>query len=119
MRVSAMMDQRKTIETILRHLNLWSGLPVFKPSRSPPAVIPKHREAEACIASIRISNNAVPTAIFAESPGCIAARSSIKGARVWRAIASAPWRRDDLYRVQIFPSRRSARPLKRIGLPIR
>ena len=83
MRVSAMMDQRKTIETILRHLNLWSGLPVFKPSRSPPAVIPKHREAEACIASIRISNNAVPTAIFAESPGRIPSRSSIKGARVF------------------------------------
>ena len=46
MRVLAVIDRRKVIEKILRHLNLWSGLPAFLPSRGPPAVIPKHWEAD-------------------------------------------------------------------------
>ena len=46
MRVLAVIDQRKVIEEILRHLNLWSGLPSFLPSRGPPAVIPKYWEAD-------------------------------------------------------------------------
>jgi hypothetical protein len=46
MRVLAVIDQRRVIKKILRHLNLWSGLPVFLPSMGPPAVIPKHWEAD-------------------------------------------------------------------------
>jgi hypothetical protein len=30
----------------LLHLNLWSGVPAFLPSRGPPAAIPRHWEAD-------------------------------------------------------------------------
>ena len=46
MRVLAVIDQRKVIEKILLHLNLWSGLPAFMPPRGPPPAIPKHWEAD-------------------------------------------------------------------------
>ncbi len=46
MRVLAVIDQRKVIEKILRHLNLWSGDPAFLPSRGPPAAIPRHWGAD-------------------------------------------------------------------------
>ena len=46
MRVLAVIDQRKVIEKILLHLNLWSGLPAFMPPRGPPPAIPKHSEAD-------------------------------------------------------------------------
>ena len=46
MRVLAVIDQRKVIEKILLHLNLWSGLPAFLPPRGPPPAIPKHWEAD-------------------------------------------------------------------------
>ena len=46
MRVLAVIDQRKVIEKILRHLNLWGGLPAFLPSRGPPSAAPKHWEAD-------------------------------------------------------------------------
>ena len=46
MRVLAVIDHRKVIEKILRHLNLWGGLPAFMPSRGPPSAAPKHWEAD-------------------------------------------------------------------------
>jgi hypothetical protein len=36
----------KLIEKIPRHVNLWSRLPVFIPSRGLPPAIPKHWEAD-------------------------------------------------------------------------
>ena len=46
MRVLAVIDQRKVIEKILLHLNLWSGLPAFMPARRPPPAIPTHWEVD-------------------------------------------------------------------------
>ena len=37
LRVMAVIDQRAVIETILRHLGLWSGTPPLALARSPPA----------------------------------------------------------------------------------
>ena len=46
MRVLAVIYQSKVIEKILVHLNLWSELRAFPPSRRPHAAILGHWEAD-------------------------------------------------------------------------
>ena len=37
MRVIAVIDERRAVEKILRHLGLWSGTPLVRTGRDPPA----------------------------------------------------------------------------------
>ena len=40
MRVIAVIDERRAVEKILRHLGLWSGAPLLRTGLSPPATGP-------------------------------------------------------------------------------
>jgi hypothetical protein len=46
MGVITLIHQRKVIEKILLHLNLWSGLAAFMLLWGPPPAITQHKEAD-------------------------------------------------------------------------